>query len=563
MNLIYIGDGYPLCVDRPKYHFLKKNAKYRLLGSTSTPELLSDPVKWSYNDNAVRFTLKKPDENELYLYNKLCNPTNGVCNFKSVVVLDSDLQCFMNECDVDTLRVVEVTEGIFYEYISEPCVEQAFFNDAKKVTKDQSTISCADPRREVAHTACCSPGDPTLSLNAIRKENYWGERVSFDTASQRCQANGFSVCNFPRIRDCKLMSSDKPDCMADPFYWTSSTCEIKIKIEPEEGNVAIVYNTDGDANRMSKHVQIDTPTFFPVLWENNLFPNPTDGCGGIDSCEELEGMCICGVDVHETASFDSMPSVGDVLNNLNIGAFDPLSLGLNSSDSSNDVTVYYSTESEKFSANSIFKVIDSFGRERLLKNAISTVSMGSSTFKFRNPPHFNSLTENEARDAYHETDAALDQLFYHDNTAPFITKNLIQRFGISNPSSKYVLSAATAFRTGNYEYVSSTGEVFSYGSSNYGDLGATVAAILLESEARDMVLDLDPTHGSLLEPFLKVLKLMRSMEVKANDSKRLIEFHRDNDLTEKIGQEAYGMESVFGYFLPEFQPSGRIQKASL
>ena len=28
----YVGDKYPLCVDQPKYHFLKKGAVYRLLG---------------------------------------------------------------------------------------------------------------------------------------------------------------------------------------------------------------------------------------------------------------------------------------------------------------------------------------------------------------------------------------------------------------------------------------------------------------------------------------------------------------------------------------------------
>ena len=28
----YVGDKYPLCVDQPKYHFLKRGARYRLLG---------------------------------------------------------------------------------------------------------------------------------------------------------------------------------------------------------------------------------------------------------------------------------------------------------------------------------------------------------------------------------------------------------------------------------------------------------------------------------------------------------------------------------------------------
>merc|ERR1712190_504320 len=90
LNSIYIADAYPLCADRPKYHFLRKNAKYRLLGSSSTPELQSDPVEWNINESAIRFTLK----NESPLYNELCNPKpSGDCDFKSVVVLDSDLTC--------------------------------------------------------------------------------------------------------------------------------------------------------------------------------------------------------------------------------------------------------------------------------------------------------------------------------------------------------------------------------------------------------------------------------------------------------------------------------------
>ena len=41
-------------------------------------------------------------------------------------------------------------------------------------------------------------------------------------------------------------------------------------------------------------------------------------------------------------------------------------------------------------------------------------------------------------------------------------------------------------------------------SGKYGDLGATVAAILLEPEARSVMLDYDPTFGRLREPLLKV-----------------------------------------------------------
>ena len=42
-------------------------------------------------------------------------------------------------------------------------------------------------------------------------------------------------------------------------------------------------------------------------------------------------------------------------------------------------------------------------------------------------------------------------------------------------------------------------------SGQYGDMAATVAAILLEPEARSAMLDYDPTFGRLREPLLKVI----------------------------------------------------------
>ena len=48
---------------------------------------------------------------------------------------------------------------------------------------------------------------------------------------------------------------------------------------------------------------------------------------------------------------------------------------------------------------------------------------------------------------------------------------LIQRFGISNPSPRFIERVATAYSTGLYGQI---------GSGKYGDLGALAAAILLD-----------------------------------------------------------------------------------
>ena len=94
----------------------------------------------------------------------------------------------------------------------------------------------------------------------------------------------------------------------------------------------------------------------------------------------------------------------------------------------------------------------------------------------------------------YETEAAIDHYFRHPNTTPFLAIRFAQRFGISNPTPGYVAAIVKAFREGTYDFGAFGGH--RYGSGNYGDLAATVAAVLLHPEARDVILDADPVHGN-------------------------------------------------------------------
>ena len=49
----YIGDGFPLCSDLPSKHFLKKNAKYRLLGGDPKPLWHWEDTTW-YNNPEIK-----------------------------------------------------------------------------------------------------------------------------------------------------------------------------------------------------------------------------------------------------------------------------------------------------------------------------------------------------------------------------------------------------------------------------------------------------------------------------------------------------------------------------
>jgi len=120
LNDGFIGDTYPLCVDKPDHQFLRVGATYRLLGSSNTPELQHESNLYNYKD-VKRLQL----DTQSNLYGALCNQSNGACKFQAVVNLDTTLECFGVECFLDNnLHVVEVQQNphIYYEYVGPPCV---------------------------------------------------------------------------------------------------------------------------------------------------------------------------------------------------------------------------------------------------------------------------------------------------------------------------------------------------------------------------------------------------------------------------------------------------------
>ena len=96
--------------------------------------------------------------------------------------------------------------------------------------------------------------------------------------------------------------------------------------------------------------------------------------------------------------------------------------------------------------------------------------------------------------------------------------------------------------------------------SKYGDLAATIAAVLLDPEARSVSLDAYPFKGGLREPLRKLIAVMRGMELKLAEGQPLA---RLIDLDYKIGQMAHCFPTVFSFLLPEYVPPvGRLGKAS-
>lgn len=149
LNRKYVGDQYPLCSDLPPQHFLSQGSTYRLLDSPA-PELHVDPIEWRSGGEAP--LVLDAGSN---LYTKLAGEAP-----KLKVVLDQALSCTGDECSINTVRTVKVGEN-YYEYIRAPCVNQAFYSDAKTIAKrtNGGHAMCGDPRVESATAACCGASE--------------------------------------------------------------------------------------------------------------------------------------------------------------------------------------------------------------------------------------------------------------------------------------------------------------------------------------------------------------------------------------------------------------------
>ncbi|MBI3382979.1 MAG: DUF1800 domain-containing protein [Aquabacterium sp.] len=145
---------------------------------------------------------------------------------------------------------------------------------------------------------------------------------------------------------------------------------------------------------------------------------------------------------------------------------------------------------------------------------------------------------------------ALNRLATHPNTAPFISKQLIQRLVTSNPTPDYVARVAERF--------TATG----------GNLKEVVKAILLDDEARGPITLVAPEHGKLREPVLRLTALLRAFKfntitaglsaspMDGANTTRLdyVAIGNTSDPATSWGQAPLYAPSVFNYFRPGYAP---------
>jgi uncharacterized protein (DUF1800 family) len=147
-------------------------------------------------------------------------------------------------------------------------------------------------------------------------------------------------------------------------------------------------------------------------------------------------------------------------------------------------------------------------------------------------PACANCTNNAANMAVYknaELNAAITNIFNHQNTGPYVCLQLIHSLVTSNPSRAYVGRCTAAFANNGFGV--------------RGDMQAIIMAILLDPEARGDV-KTDPNYGHLREPVLLSTNLLRWFNVTSDG----VLATNGGNFMAPLGQDVFNPPTVFSYF---------------
>ncbi len=578
----YLGDTYPLCDDMPAQAFLREGARYEFTGSFSVEGDLIDAENTTIG---VGLRGRLQPSTTSALYQALCAPASagGACTFPLTVTLTSNLACTGKECNAQRVIAVKIVDPVakvtrYYQYVGLPCVRLTLFDNGQLIKRDGSRSQCADPTTRVASPTCCS--GTAVASNYTSECLFANEAADFATTQQRCQSMGLSVCSTSQV---KLGTTWANACAQYAYAWTNTSCSVQVQVYAT-GQIGIV---DPIGSNWFNILKPSSNNLFRVRWDNAVYPQADNvtcpaGCG-FQATPDGAGSCLCNFTINAGPIFGQLSDLNginadDAINaiaqkafvgSVKPGLYDEGTYSTCSSSEctrlSNVVVWLHKDDNGGLSEKTIFQLppVRLGGRDRYLLNKVSTVVV-SDSYSFRNPPHFTpllgELTDVAAdylsdnlwvRKAEYEVESLLEHLFEHDNTAVFVSYRLIQQMVTSNPSPRYVKSVVNAFRNGAVGDVRFSGK--------YGDLGAAVYAILMDHEARSPIVEADKTYGMLRDPLLKVYHFMRSLGYTSPKGREVALW----DMDQVIGVQPFTAPTVFGFYLPEYRPQGRVGDAGL
>lgn len=148
----------------------------------------------------------------------------------------------------------------------------------------------------------------------------------------------------------------------------------------------------------------------------------------------------------------------------------------------------------------------------------------------------------------------------HPNTGTFISRLLIQRLTTANPSAGYVYRVSTAF------------------SQSGGNLGATLKAVMLDPEARNLTFANSAVgsgksketlirHASLLRALGAASKIPMALfknfgytDEELNKFTASAKMARFQDTSSGLSQTPVGAPSVFNWYRPDYAPAGGLSE---
>jgi len=140
-----------------------------------------------------------------------------------------------------------------------------------------------------------------------------------------------------------------------------------------------------------------------------------------------------------------------------------------------------------------------------------------------------------------DIEQTVEYLFNHENTAPFISRRLIQRFIKSNPTKEYIARVATVFNDN--------------GSGVRGDMKAIIKAIFLDEEARECAPLQDEFSPRLREPILRYTHIAKALDKDSPFGRYWANGYTFND---QAKQAPLWSPTVFNFYLPDHFPVGLL-----
>jgi uncharacterized protein (DUF1800 family) len=142
-----------------------------------------------------------------------------------------------------------------------------------------------------------------------------------------------------------------------------------------------------------------------------------------------------------------------------------------------------------------------------------------------------------------DLNAAIDNIAYHPNVAPFISKQLIQHLVTSNPSPAYVERIAG---------------VFTASRASPTQLFEVVRATLLDDEARGDSKDPTtlPNYGKLREPVQFIANILRAFNATSDGVLDSLNVGGSAIGSADMGQDVFNAPSVFSFYPPTARVPG-------